>query len=568
MNTRLTEQPYDVIIAGGGAAGCVLAGRLSEISEKQVLLVEAGPDAPPDEEHPDIRDPYPVAWSNSRFRWKNLKAEAGADPGEGKPRISRAYLQGYGLGGGSNINGMGADRGQPADYDEWGELGASNWRWLDVLPYFNRLETDSDFSGSLHGHGGPVPIRRIPPTQWAPFAQAIGNAVIRRGFPEISDYNADFRDGVSSWPMNCTVQRRQSASMAYLPMSVRCRGNLTVLTDTTVERLQIVGRRVTGVCVRGRAGRRELQGRETIVSCGALQTPALLMRSGIGPAEQLGRLGIPIVKDLPGVGSNLQNHPALLLAIHLPRSAIQPAAHRCLMQNIVRYSSNEPGCAQHDMLIYPFNRSSWHPLGKRVGSLVVCVNKAYSKGSVELTSQDSSVAPRVRFNLLSDPRDFERMVGGLRFMAELLADPAVAGVRNEVFIPRDEIVARLDAKSLPHLLAAFAIAHLMDAPVFRRSVLGKGILDMAVLARNGDGLRRVVRERSVAAYHVCGTCKMGTAKDPYAVVDPAGRVYGVDGLRVGDASIFPTIPCANTHLTVLMAAEKIADHSKADWGRG
>jgi len=159
------------------------------------------------------------------------------------------------------------------------------------------------------------------------------------------------------------------------------------------------------------------------------------------------------------------------------------------------------------------------------------------------------------------------MVAGLRFMLELLADPEVARVRHEIFIPNDEIVARLDAKSFPHLVAAFAVARLMDASVLRRTFMGKGILDIPRLSGNGDALRRLVRERSVAAYHVCGTCKMGTAEDPRAVVDPTGHVYGVDGLRVGDASIFPTIPCANTHLTVLMAAEKIADHSKAEWRR-
>jgi 5-(hydroxymethyl)furfural/furfural oxidase len=565
MDAGVTAQSYDVIIAGGGAAGCVLAGRLSEIQDKRVLLVEAGPDAAPQQEHPDIRDPFPVAWSNPKFSWKNLTAEAGPDPGEGKPRASSAYLQGYGLGGGSNVNGMGADRGQPADYDEWASLGASTWGWRDVLPYFVKLEKDDEFSGALHGASGPIPIWRIPPSQWAPFALAIGRAVEKRGCPQIADYNADFRDGVSSFPMNGTPRQRVSASMAYLPKSVRRRANLTILTETNVERLDISGRQVRGVLVRHRNYSRTIRAREVIVSCGALQTPAVLMRSGIGPAEKLRSLGIGVVSDLPAVGANLQNHPAMMVAVHLPRLAVQPSSQRSLMQNILRYSSNYEGCPEHDMLLYPFNRSYWHPLGRRVGALVVYVNKAYSRGSVELTSSNVSVAPRVRFNLLSDNRDFERMVGGLRFMLELLADPEVIRVRNEVFLPNDGIASRLDRRNARNWIGAWTAAQLLDVRQLRRGLLRFAMLEVGALAQNASALRALVRQRARAAYHVCGTCKMGGATDPEAVVDPTGRVRGVEGLRVADASIFPSIPCANTHLTVLMAAEKIADHVKTSW---
>ncbi len=475
------------------------------------------------------------------------------------------YLQGYGLGGGSNVNGMGADRGQPADYDEWRDLGASGWGWHDVLPYFKKLERDDEFAGPLHGSSGPVPVRRIPPSQWAPFALAIARAVQRRGYPQIEDYNADFRDGVSSFPVSCTPEQRVSASMAYLPKSVRHRANLMILTDTTVERLKIVGRRAVGVLVRRAEGPLELQGAETIVSCGALQTPTLLMRSGIGSAEHLHRLGIPIVNDLRGTGSNLQNHPALMLATHLPRGAMQPRQHRSLLQNIVRYSSKHEDCPEHDMLLYPFNRSSWHPLGRRIGALIVYVNKPYSKGSVELTGADCAITPRIRFNLLSDARDFGRMVRGLRFALELLADPEVTRVRNEVFVPNTAIVARLARRSLPNLIQAWAAARALDAASLRRTLLRKEALDVEALARNLDALRQFVRAGANAAYHVCGTCKMGSARDPEAVVGPTGRVFGVDGLRVADASVFPTVPSANTHLTVLMAAEKMSDHVKADW---
>src|ERR1700689_138704 len=160
MNPPADRQLFDAIIVGAGAAGCVLAGRLSEAADKRVLLLEAGPDAPPGQEHPDIRDSFPVSLGNPQFMWQDLIAEVGADLGNGRPRASKIFVQGLGIGGGSNVQGMFAVRGIPEDYDEWRDLGAAGWGWHDVLPYFNKLEDDLDFSGPLHGTGGPIPIRR------------------------------------------------------------------------------------------------------------------------------------------------------------------------------------------------------------------------------------------------------------------------------------------------------------------------------------------------------------------------------------------------------------------------
>jgi 5-(hydroxymethyl)furfural/furfural oxidase len=294
-------------------------------------------------------------------------------------------------------------------------------------------------------------------------------------------------------------------------------------------------------------------------------SPAVLMRSGIGPARPLRALGIEVVRDLPGVGRNLQNHPVVMQVMHLPRAGMQRSEYRPVAQNHLRYSSKHEGCSEHDMLIIVFNKVAWHPLGERVAALLINVLKTYSKGAVELASPDCSVPPRIRFNLLSDPRDFERLVAGLRLAAELLADAEVASVRNEVFLPNGKIVAHLAERTPWNRLQAWVIARTFDIPSLRHRLLRKSTLDVAAFAQDDGALRQFVRLAAQAVYHVCGTCRMGRADDPEAVTDSNCRVFGVAGLRVVDASIFPTIPSGNTHLPVMMAAEKIADHIKAEW---
>lgn len=567
----MLDETYDVVIVGAGPAGCVLASRLSERPDKHILLIEAGPDvAAPGQEHPDVLDPFCLAASNNpAFHWPGLVAEVGADLGDGSARVTAPYLQGYGVGGASNINGMGADRGRPADYDEWRSLGATGWSWADVLPYFKKVERDldapSDSDAAAPGEPGPMPVRRLPRSRWAPFAAAIGDALQKRGHKFLADYYTDFRDGFGATPTNALIDRRVSAPMAYLTGAVRRRPNLTLLANARVDRISLEGARANGVFVRSNDTTTMVRAREVIVSCGAIQTPTLLMRSGIGPAPHLRKIGIDIVQDLPGVGATLRYHPCIVFPTYLPRRALQASDNAALVQVWLRFSSNHPGCTPNDMHMMPFNKSDWHALGRRVGAVLVSLLNSYSTGRVELSGAAPQLPPKVAFNLLADPRDHERLVSGARFALELLTDPLVAPLRRQVFVPDGQLVAALSRRSAWNSLKARAIALLLDIAPLRRWLLAPSRLDPEALLNDRKALADFVRKCTHPSYHVCGTCPMGRAGDGRSVVDSVGRVHGIAALRVVDASIFPTNPIGFIHFIVIMAAEKIADAIKSEW---
>jgi choline dehydrogenase len=501
---------HDVIICGAGSAGCVLAARLTEDPDRSVLLLEAGPTGPLDTDAEDLTN---IAFALTARDW-GLKATVSGG------RVLD-YPQGRFVGGGSSVNGGLAFRGVPADYDDWA-LDAPSWSWEHLLPFFRRLEHDMQHgSTAIHGGDGPIPVTRYAMDELVPMQCAFRDGCLDAGFAWNDDLNGPDALGVGALPMNRAGRRRISTAIAYLQPALG-RPNLTVWGGAQVARVLISGGRATGVDV-VRDGRLEsIDGGEVILSAGAIQSPAILWRSGIGPARALGVLGIEVAVANEAVGANLHDHPGAFV-FTLPVAGA-PGPYDPQYQLGVRYSSTLGG-RPNDMLLSVMNEFDLTAspdfaavVGAPTARVLTCgVHDPVSRGHVSLTSADPTAPPVVDFNLLSAESDVLRLVEGLRLCRRVLEAPAMCAFVGPPVLPSPQTFDDDDA------LAASS--------------------------------------RSIVAgwYHPVGTCRMGAATTgDGAVVDDALRVHGAERLRVVDASVMPRICRAPTNLTTIAIAERAA----------